>query len=121
MALDCREESLDGVLVLRVRGEWIDIETAVALGRLLNQRLQEQPGISLLLDISAVTEICSAFLATLVQAERECKARQGYMALSSVRAEVLKVFEATHLTQVLRIFPSQVEALKHLQGVRKPS
>ena len=87
----------NGSSVVAVAGE-IDIATAQDLASVLNDFAQE----SVIVDLSAVTFIDSSGLAILVEARRRMSSAGGQLAIDRVQPNVLKVFEITRLTELIR-------------------
>ncbi len=98
-------ERVDGCLVIAVRGE-LDLLTAEPL----DQTLEDcQNGCPLLVDLSAVTFICSAGLHVLLK-ERP----SGRPALVAPNHHVAKVLDIIHANRITSIFPDQASALESL-------
>jgi anti-sigma B factor antagonist len=66
---------------------------------------------SLLLDFTGVEFLSSAALGKLITLDRKVKSNKGRMKMSSIRPEILDVFQITKLNKVFDIRKDEAEAI----------
>jgi anti-anti-sigma factor len=105
-------ESVGGRMVVRFTREVVLTgQQADAVGDQL-VRLLGEPGQRVVLDFANVRSLSSLMLSKLIQLERTARGAGSELALCNLRPDVQGIFEVTRLTQVLRIYPSEQEALR---------
>lgn len=107
--MQAREQlDTDGLHVVELSGE-VDLHHSVELREILNRHAEEQRK-ALLVDLTEVTYIDSAGLATLIEYVQRMLAFGGKMALGGLSARVRTVFELARLDQVFSLYPTRAEA-----------
>jgi anti-sigma B factor antagonist len=86
--------------------------TVETIGEQLLHLLQDQGRHRLVLDCHGVERIYSAMLAKLVDLHQKAEALGGRLALCRVHPEVHEVFETLRLHELLRIYPTEAEAVQ---------
>lgn len=107
--------NLGAVRVLRVRGR-LDHSQAKDFEAALAPHLVDctPAGSPLVLDFSGVVYISSVGLRVLLLAAKQVKAQQGRIALASLTPIVTEVFEVSHFTLVMSVFPDVAKAAAEL-------
>lgn len=77
-------------------------------------RLAEAGHKNLVLDFEEVKHLSSSILATLIKLNKHLQDCRGQLRLCSIDADIMPVFEVTHLNKVLRILPDRAEAIASL-------
>ncbi len=95
--------------VLPLEGE-IDLHVSPSVTAALNGMITKKPK-QLVVDLSRVTYIDSAGLATFIEAMQTVEAYGGKFALSGLQETVRSIFEISRLDQVFQIFPDVDAAL----------
>jgi anti-sigma B factor antagonist len=95
--------------VLPLNGE-IDLHVSPAVTASLNAMIEKKPE-RLVVDLSRVTYIDSAGLATFIQAMQKVEAYGGKFSLAGLQETVRSIFEISRLDQVFQIFPDVDAAL----------
>ena len=95
--------------VLPLEGE-IDLHVSPNVVASLNGMIEKKPN-QLVVDLSGVTYIDSAGLATLIEGMQKVEAYGGKFALAGLQETVRSIFEISRLDQVFRIFPDADAAL----------
>ncbi len=106
-------EELDGVRVLRLRGEH-DLYTAPPLREGITSLLDE--GAPVVVDLTAATFIDSSILGVLLGGLRRAREGGGSFVLvlaADAEPTVRRIFEVTGLLSVFSIHPSTAEAVAH--------
>jgi anti-sigma B factor antagonist len=95
--------------VLPLEGE-IDLHVSPAVTASLNAMIEKKPK-QLVVDLSRVTYIDSAGLATFIEGMQKVEAYGGKFALAGLQETVRSIFEISRLDQVFQIFPDVDTAL----------
>jgi anti-sigma B factor antagonist len=95
--------------VLPLEGE-IDLHVSPAVTASLNTMIEKKPK-QLVVDLSRVTYIDSAGLATFIEGMQKIEAYGGKFALAGLQETVRSIFEISRLDQVFQIFPDVETAL----------
>jgi anti-sigma B factor antagonist len=85
-----------------------------ALGRELTSLLDRAGPATLLLDFAAVEHMSSLIIANLLQLQKQAQAEGGRLALCALRPDLAEVFALTGVDRVLRVFPTEQQALAAL-------
>jgi anti-sigma B factor antagonist len=95
--------------VLPLEGE-IDLHVSPSVTASLNAMIEKKPK-QLVVDLSRVTYIDSAGLATFIDGMQKVEAYGGKFALAGLQETVRSIFEISRLDQVFQIFPDVDTAL----------
>jgi anti-sigma B factor antagonist len=95
--------------VLPLEGE-IDLHVSPTITASLNAMIEKKPK-QLVVDLSRVTYIDSAGLATFIEGMQKIEAYGGRFALAGLQETVRSIFEISRLDQVFQIFPDVDAAL----------
>ena len=95
--------------MLRLEGE-IDLHVSPAVTAALNAMIEKKPK-QLIIDLTKVSYIDSAGLATFIEAMQKIEAYGGKFALAGLQETVRSIFEISRLDQVFQIFPDVDTAL----------
>lgn len=98
--------------MVRVIGS-ADIDRIEALRQRLREVTQEVPPL-LVLDLGALSFICSQGLGTFVEAYRLCHGGGGVVHVAAPTGPVLNILETTRLTQLMPVFASVEQATEGL-------
>jgi anti-sigma B factor antagonist len=79
-------------------------------------RLQQTGCRFILLDFSDVRHMSSSILATLITLHKRLTEAKGRLALSSLKPDIAKVFQVTHLDRILTIYPDLNTARLQFRG-----
>jgi anti-sigma B factor antagonist len=101
--------SKDHPNVLPLEGE-IDLHVSPAVTASLNTMIEKKPK-QLVVDLSRVTYIDSAGLATFIEGMQKVEAYGGKFALAGLQETVRSIFEISRLDQVFQIYPDVDTAL----------
>lgn len=103
-------QSQSGQVVISVREDRLDAHNSAELkGRF--QRLLEEGGHRLVVDLSSVNFIDSSGLGALLSGYKNAIQRGGTLILSGPQPRVRAMFELTRLNRVFEIYPRLQEAL----------
>src|SRR5262245_59111296 len=103
--------------VLSLRGE-IDLHVLPAVTESLNTIIEKKPD-RIVIDLSRVTYIDGAGMATLIQAMQKVKAYGGEFLLAGPRETRRSIFGTSGLDNIFRIFPDVDAALAAIQPSEK--
>jgi len=95
--------------ILPLEGE-IDLHVSPGVTAALNAMIQKKPK-QLVVDLSRVTYIDSAGLATFIEGMQKVETYGGKFALAGLQETVRSIFEIARLDQVFQIFPDVDTAL----------
>lgn len=95
--------------MLPLEGE-IDLHVSPAVTAALNAMIEKKPK-QLIIDLTKVSYIDSAGLATFIEAMQKIEAYGGKFALAGLQETVRSIFEISRLDQVFQIFPDVDTAL----------
>jgi anti-sigma B factor antagonist len=112
-AMEWRELTTDGVLILELNGE-IDLQHSPEMRRILQARIAQQTP-ALLLDFSNVKYIDSSGLATLIEYYQKSRAYRGKIAIAGLNPRVHSIFDLVRLNEVFSIYATVSEARQSLQ------
>lgn len=98
----------DGLYVVELSGE-VDLQHSVELREILARHADERRA-ALLVDLTQVTYIDSAGLATLVEYLQRALAFGGKFALGGLSERIRTVFQLARLDQVFSLYPTRDEA-----------
>jgi anti-anti-sigma factor len=102
-ALESHDDGHGIVVRFGSRGIMLDCEYREVLRRDLFRLAEELGERSLILDLAAVEYVFSDVLSILVALHQRLRATGGHLMLCNVRPKVFKIFELTHLHQVLDV------------------
>jgi anti-sigma B factor antagonist len=108
MKIDTQSQS--GQVVISVREDRLDAHNSAELKDRF-QRLLEEGGRRLVVDLSSVNFIDSSGLGALLSGYKNATQRGGTLILSGPKARVRAMFELTRLNRVFEIYPRLQEAL----------
>src|SRR5258707_14567932 len=97
--------------VLPLKGE-IDLHVSPSVTASLNQMIEKKPE-RMVVDLSDVTYIDSAGLASLIEAMQKVESYGGQFVLAWLQETVRSIFEISRLDQVFQIFPDADAALRN--------
>jgi anti-sigma B factor antagonist len=97
--------------VLPLKGE-IDLHVSPSVAASLNQMIEKKPE-RMVVDLSDVTYIDSAGLASLIEAMQKVESYGGKFVLAGLQETVRSIFEISRLDQVFQIFPDADAALRN--------
>jgi anti-sigma B factor antagonist len=97
--------------VLPLKGE-IDLHVSPSVTTSLNQMIEKKPE-RMVVDLSDVTYIDSAGLASLIEAMQKVESYGGKFVLAGLQETVRSIFEISRLDQVFQIFPDADAALRN--------
>lgn len=103
-------EKLEHRVILRLDGR-IDAASAPILERKINSLIDEEHTY-LLLDFARVDYLSSAGMRVLLSASKKLAAKRGNLLLFSLVEEVSEVIKMAGFDKILRIFPSEKEAIQ---------
>ncbi len=103
-------EEIEHRVILRLDGR-IDAASSPILERKINQLIEEDHT-RLLLDFSRIDYLSSAGMRTLLSATKKLMSKKGELLLFSLGDEVSEVIKMAGFDKILRIFPSEKEALQ---------
>lgn len=106
-------EEIEHRVILRLEGR-LDAASAPLLEQRINPLIQEGHH-RLLLDFSRVDYLSSAGLRVLLAAAKKLAAKKGDLILFSLGEEVLEVIKMAGFQKILRILPSEKEAIQFHQ------
>jgi anti-anti-sigma factor len=108
-----RVDSVGGRTVVRFTREVVLTgQQAEAVGEELTRLVGESGPGGLVLDFGNVRSLSSLMLGKLVRLNQAARDAGGELALCNLRPDVQAIFEVTRLTQLLRIYPGEPEALR---------
>jgi anti-anti-sigma factor len=100
--------------VLTLSGD-LDGVTSPRLSEALDREVAADH-VRLVLDFTGVDYISSAGLRSVLAAVKEVRGREGDVRLAAVRGEVMKVFEMSGFTSILRLFDDTAQAVESFAG-----
>jgi len=89
----------------------LDEAGILELGTELFSLVEQENRKRLLLDFSGVEFLSSAALGKLITLDRKVKSNKGRMKMSSIRPEILEVFQITKLNKIFDIRKDEAEAI----------
>jgi anti-sigma B factor antagonist len=89
----------------------LDEASILELGTELFGLVEQDNRKSLLLNFSGVEFLSSAALGKLITLDRKVKSHKGRMKMSSIRPEILEVFQITKLNKIFDIRKDEAEAI----------
>jgi len=89
----------------------LDESGIMELGSELFALVEQDNRKSLLLNFSGVEFLSSAALGKLITLDRKVKSNKGRMKMSSIRPEILEVFQITKLNKIFDIRTDEAEAI----------
>ena len=110
IGLHIKLEEIEQVVVLRIDGR-IDHSTAPLLERKIDTLCGEDH-IQLALDFSRIDYLSSSGMRVLLSETKKLHSRKGALVLFSVGSEVEEVLKMAGFDRILRIFPTEKEALQ---------
>lgn len=109
------EEKKNGKTLLSLREDRLDAHNSGELKDYL-QRLLENDGDPVVIDLTAVHFIDSSGLGALLSGYKNATLRQNSLALTGLQPRVQSMFELTRLQRVFEIYPDPAEALGERKG-----
>jgi anti-sigma B factor antagonist/stage II sporulation protein AA (anti-sigma F factor antagonist) len=113
VGLKIQLEEIENRVIVRIDGR-IDAASAPILERKINTLIDENHT-HLILDFSQVDYLSSAGMRVLLSGVKKLKAKKGDLILFSVIEDVEEVIKMAGFDKILRIFPSEKEALQFRQ------
>lgn len=107
--MDVTVERLQGANVVRVMGE-VDMRNAPVLRKSL-QELVESRSPFIVVNLSRVSYIDSAGIATLVECMQQVGRYKGVFRIAETGPETLEIFKLAKLDEIFSIFDTEKEAL----------
>lgn len=104
-------EEIEHRVILRLEGR-LDAASAPLLEQRINPLIQEGH-YHLLLDFSRVDYLSSAGMRVLLSVAKRLSAKKGELILFSLGEEVLEVIKMAGFHKILRILPSEKEAIQY--------
>jgi anti-sigma B factor antagonist len=105
-------EQVGDILVVRLpQRALVDDADIRHLGRNLTGLIQESGYRRWVLDLGEVQRMSSVMIGQLLAVARKAQAASGRLALCQVRPEVAEVFTILHLSDILPIYGTEVDAL----------
>ncbi len=112
MTFDVREEERDpGVHIVWLSGQF-DFSHVASARSLINRRIEEGAKL-IIVNLDALEYIDSAGLGVLVGTLARLRERGGELAIVCRSPRIRRVFDITKLTQLLVIYETDEDALKH--------
>ncbi|MHB1126829.1 MAG: anti-sigma F factor antagonist [Bacillota bacterium] len=100
-------------LVARVKGE-LDLVVAERFREELEGHLNSQQARHLVLDLGGVSFIDSSGLGVILGRYKRISQNGGQMAMINVQPQVYRVLELSGITRLIKIYPSEAQALAEL-------
>lgn len=95
--------------LVELNGE-IDVYTAPDLRRNLNEAVEAGP-LKLIINLEGVRYIDSSGLSVLLEMHKRIRLKNGYMSVICTHSQILKLFNLTGLIKILKVFPTEADAL----------
>ncbi len=108
--MDIQHEHKGSVTVVSITGS-LDALTAPQLTDHLNQKMGEGHH-QLVVDLAGLEYTSSAGLRVMLNAVKEARQRGGDVRVAAVRPTVIKVFEMSGFTSILKFYPDVDAAVK---------
>ncbi|MEN6412538.1 MAG: anti-sigma F factor antagonist [Veillonellales bacterium] len=99
-----------GVLIVRVEGE-LDMHSADEFRRTVDQNLDTSGAKNILLSLAGVTFIDSSGLGVILGRYKRISLRGGQILAAHIQPQVAKIFELSGLFKIMKLYPSETEAL----------
>lgn len=96
----------------------LEMKVINAVHAAIDKQIDMHPRISLVLDMSKVTNMSSAMLGKLVALQKSIKKCKGRMAVCDVKAPILELFKVTKLHKLFDIRDKSEDAINYYK--RKP-
>jgi len=103
-------QQIEGKAVAKVSGR-IDATSAHAFDSKLSKLLSEK---ALLVDMGGVDYLSSAGMRVMLSAAKNVEAEGGKIAFCSIQDDVLEILKVAGFDRVLKLYPTQDQALKQL-------
>jgi len=105
-------EKYDGIVLVRITKERIlDASVIVPLGEELMREIDRHMRISMVLDLSGVGYMSSAFIGRLIALHKGIAAAKGRLAIAGVRPSIQPIFKAMHLDKIMTFYPEAEAAI----------
>lgn len=112
-------EKYDGIVLVRITKERIlDASVIVPLGDELMREIDRHARLSMVLDLSGVGYMSSAFIGRLIALHKGIAAAKGRLAIAGVRPSIQPIFKAMHLDKIMTFYPEAEAAILYYR--RKP-
>jgi anti-sigma B factor antagonist len=102
-------EATDGVTVVELMGDTLDVASAADVQGHLSYLATENP--KLVVDLGRVSFVDSAGCGALVATHRRCREEGGALRVCGVAAPVKTVFDLARINRVLAIYPTRAAAV----------
>lgn len=106
------EQAAPGVHIVRLRGQF-DFSNVGRARAVINQRIEDGAH-KVIINLDALDYIDSAGLGVLVGALARLRDREGELAVVCCTPRIRRVFDITKLTQLLALYDTEEEALRHM-------
>lgn len=106
----------DVTVVEFLEARLLDGQQLEAIGRELYALVDQMNRKKLVLDFSKVRFLASAAIGVVLQLHAKSKAIKGTVVICGLQKDLMRVFEITKLTKLLRFAPGNKEALAMLRG-----
>jgi anti-anti-sigma factor len=112
-------ETYDSVVWFQIlKDRWLDVNDIATLGDALMRQTDLVPKISLVLEVSKVTNMSSAMLGKLIALHKKIVRVKGRMCICGLSPSLLPLFKVTKLHKVFDLQPSAQDMI--LKYKRKP-
>ncbi|QRF24662.1 anti-sigma F factor antagonist [Alicyclobacillus sp. TC] len=107
--------TISGVLVARLQGE-LDHHAVEKIREDIEQTVQQEGINRLVLSFANIHFMDSSGIGLVLGRLRTIQALGGKMALCEVQNSLQKIFEMSGILKVLKLFPSEQEAIEYVRG-----
>jgi anti-sigma B factor antagonist len=112
-------EKYEGLVLAKITKERIlDPSVIVPLGDDLMREIDRHSRLSMVLDLSGVGYMSSAFIGRLIALHKGIVAAKGRLAIAGVRPAIQPIFKAMHLEKIMTFYPEAEAAILYFR--RKP-
>ena len=115
-AAHVRREDAGGVIVLAVGNENIYPKQSAEIGAEIRAELASVDRPRLLLDLSAVKFVCSAFIGKLVELQKDAAARSGEIKVCVTGEHVVYTMKLVRLHKIIQLAPDRQQLLDAFGG-----
>ncbi|MCK4624640.1 MAG: STAS domain-containing protein [Phycisphaerae bacterium] len=105
-------QNIGGVVVANFReASILDAQAIEAIGQQLYEIVDEKAQRKILLDFSRVRFLSSSLLGVLISLQKKAQSIKGQVAICSLRKDLKKPFQITHLDKLFKFYDDEEEAL----------
>ena len=113
-------QAYDGIVLAKITKErLLEAPVIAALGEDLLKLVDRYPRLSLILDLSDVAYLSSAFIGKLVALFKALSAAKGRMTVAGVKPSIMPLFQVTRLDKIMTFEPVVEKAIQFYK--RKPA